>query len=66
MFLQLWIHGLQNRRQQVEMRRRAGQGWQHKVAEAQERQASNGLFCAGGTEDEEEELDDVVVALEIA
>jgi len=48
------------------MRRRAGKGWKHKVAEPQERQPGNGLFCCRGTEDEQEQLDDVVVALEIA
>jgi len=65
-FLQFRIHGLQNRWQQVEMRRRAGKGRKHKVAEPQERQPGDGLCSRRGTEDEEEKLDDVVVALEIA
>jgi len=48
------------------MRRRAGKCWKHKVTEAKKRQASNWLFCCRWTEDKEEKLNNVVIALKVA
>jgi hypothetical protein len=45
---------------------RARQGGEHEVADAQQGEPRSGGTRGVGTEDEEEDLEDVVVALEVA
>ena len=52
--------------QQLELGHGGGNGGEHEVADAQETQAGDGGGGIVGAEDKEEDLDDVVVALEVA
>lgn len=66
MVVQDWIGGLEDRAEQFELGDGRLKRGEHEVADAQKAQACDCCWGIVGAEDEEEDLDDVMVALEVA
>lgn len=63
---ELGVRGAEDVGEEAELRDGWGEGGEHEVADAEGGEAGDGGGAEGGREDEEQDLADVVVALEVA